>query len=337
MIPTASLVWLKKRIFIITALTGIMHALPGMAVDGVPRDWLREWPDTDFSKHSVEFKDIISGGPPKDGIPAIDNPRFKSLIAITDIKDTAPVISLQIGNDARAYPLSILMFHEIVNDTVGGVPVAVTYCPLCNAALVFRREVNGKMLDFGTTGKLRYSDMVMYDRQTESWWQQFLGEGIVGQYNGMRLEQIPSRIESFALFRERHRNGKVLVPNSNVARSYGRNPYMNYGSSEWPFLFRGDYDGPVPPLARVVAVGNDAWPLDLIRQKGKLSHDGLIIRWQSGQNSALDSSQIDQGRDVGNITVQRYAANGKLEDVIHHIPFAFAFKTFHPDGIIHKK
>ena len=125
------------------------------------------------------------------------------------IGNTEPVISLVIRDDARAYPLSILMWHEIVNDVVGGTPVTVTYCPLCNASLIFERTVENRMLDFGTTGKLRNSDLVMYDRQTESWWQQFGGDAIVGTMSGKRLRLVPSRLESFGRFRQRFPHGQV--------------------------------------------------------------------------------------------------------------------------------
>ena len=139
----------------------------------VPFGWKVEWRNTDFAKSTIDFSEVMSGGPPKDGIPAIDTPQFKTVSEIDDIQDREPVISLAINGDARAYPLRVLTWHEIANDTVGGVPVAVTFCPLCNAAIVFdRRLADGRVLDFGTTGKLRNSDLVMYDRQTESWWQQ---------------------------------------------------------------------------------------------------------------------------------------------------------------------
>jgi hypothetical protein len=164
------------------ALT-VFLGMPMDAIHADPMNWRVEWPRTDFSKRSVSFAQIKSGGLPKDGIPAIDAPRFDRLIGgnsagwSTALSDTEPVIALSVGDDARAYPLRVLIWHEIANDVIGGTPVTVTYCPLCNAALVFERAVDGRVLDFGTTGKLRYSDLVMYDRQTESWWQQFTGEG----------------------------------------------------------------------------------------------------------------------------------------------------------------
>ncbi len=300
------------------------------AANDVPRNWKYEWAKTDFRKTSIDFSDILEGGPPKDGIPSIDNPAFKAVWEIKDMGKKEPVISLNIKGDVRAYPVRILMFHEIVNDTVGGVPVTITYCPLCNAALVFERTLDGRVLDFGTTGKLRMSDMVMYDRQSESWWQQFTGEGIVGNYTGKMLKAIPSRIESFTLFKNRHPRGRVLVPNNDSMRRYGKNPYVKYDSERWPFLFKGDYKGPIRPLARVVAVGTDAWPLSLIKKKKTIEHNGLQLSWQSGQNSALDTRYIKRGKDIGNVIVTRGD-----EDVVYHIPFAFAFKAFNPKGTIY--
>jgi hypothetical protein len=140
------------------------------AIAAVPADWRTEWPRTDFANAAVPLHEIQSGGPPQDGIPSIDRPRFRIAAQHRGLDAQEPVIGLVVGVDARAYPLRILMWHEIVNDVVGGVPVAVTYCPLCNTSIVFDRRVDGRVLDFGTTGKLRHSDLVMYDRQTESWW-----------------------------------------------------------------------------------------------------------------------------------------------------------------------
>ena len=165
-----------------------------------PDRWRGEWSKTDFDQHSVAFSEILSGGPPKDGIPAIDDPQFSPVSEVEDLGPDEPVIGLAIDGEARAYPLSILIWHEIVNDQIGETPVSVTYCPLCNSAVVFDRRVEGRVLDFGTTGKLRNSDLVMYDRQTESWWQQFLGEAIVGEMTGTVLKSIPARLEAFSVF-----------------------------------------------------------------------------------------------------------------------------------------
>jgi hypothetical protein len=298
--------------------------------------WRAEWPKTDFSRHSINLSEIRSGGPPKDGIPSIDTPQFSAAADSKAIADTEPVIGLKIKGDVRAYPLSVLMWHEIVNDTVGGVPVSVTFCPLCNAAMVFDRRLDGRVLDFGTTGKLRKSDLVMYDRQTESWWQQFLGEAIVGELTGKRLKLVPARIESFANFKARAPMGKVLVPNEPARRDYGRNPYAGYDTLERPFLYDGDMPKGIAPLARVVTIGKEAWALDLLRKKRRIEAGDHVLTWTPGQNSALDSPQISAGRDVGNVVVQKKTKAG-LIDAVYGIDFAFAFHAFHPNGVIHTR
>tara|TARA_B100000315_G_scaffold5844_1_gene5856 strand:- start:850 stop:1917 length:1068 start_codon:yes stop_codon:yes gene_type:complete len=305
------------------------------------RKWVREWPRTDFSKHAVDLGEIFSGGPLKDGIPAIDLPRFTAVDKVRGLGRDEPVISLAVGGEMRAYPLSVLIWHEIVNDTVGGVPVTVTFCPLCNSSIVFDRRLSfggrERVLDFGTTGKLRRSDMVMYDRQTESWWQQFLGEAIIGELTGAELTMLPSRVESFARFRQRAKQagkeGRVLVPGNPDLRSYGRNPYAGYDSGR-PFLYAGKMPDGIAPLARVVVVGKEAWSLDLLRKRGAFDAGDLVFTWTPGQNSALDNARIARGRDVGNVTVQRRTGEG-LEDVVYDVNFAFAFTAFHPKGVMH--
>jgi hypothetical protein len=140
---------------------------------------------TDFARAGIDLAELRPGGPPKDGIPALDAPIGESLEAARGwLAGSAPVIALEVGGRARAYPLAILTWHEIVNDSLGGVPVVVTFCPLCHTALVFERTLDGVVHDFGTTGNLRHSDLVMYDRQTQTWWQQATGQAIVGALTG---------------------------------------------------------------------------------------------------------------------------------------------------------
>ena len=324
---------LPLSVTLVLTATAVFAVTAGFALAN-PAFWQSAWPNTDFSNTSIDLDEVMSGGPPKDGIQSIDDPVFVPVAEADDLAPTEPVLSLEIEGDARAYPLRVLIWHEIVNDVVGGQPVAVTYCPLCNSGVVFDRVVNGVATEFGTTGKLRNSDMVMYDRETESWWQQFLGEAIVGELTGTVLEIVPSRVESVERFAARHPDGKMLVPTNPATRSYGRNPYSGYDTSQWPFLYRGDYDGPVPPLARVVVVGDEAWTLEFLRAVGRIEQGDLVLTWEEGQNSALDAAQISRGRDVGNVVVQR-RVDGGLEDVAYDIPFAFVFHAFVPDGIIH--
>ncbi len=318
------------RRLLVPALALMLSIPPALAQVS---SWQGEWPSTDFTKSSIDFVEILSGGPPKDGIPAIDDPSFAP-VSQSGIAGVEPVISVAIGGDARAYPLQILMWHEIANDTVGGVPITVTFCPLCNTGIVFDRRVDGRVLDFGTTGKLRNSDLVMYDRQTESWWQQFTGEAIVGEMTGTYLDIVPARLESLEQFRARHPDGQILIPDNEGMRRYGANPYVGYDSQSRPYSF---YSGPLPdavaPLSRVVRVEDRAWALDLLRAKGRIEDGDLVITWSPGQVSALDDAWIAASFDVGNVVVQRTTAEGPV-DVPYTVDFAFAFSAFYPDATI---
>lgn len=312
------------RILIIGCL--IWGALPAIAD---PALWGREWPQTDFEKSTVEeWGEIISGGPPKDGIPALVNPAFTP-IDQADLPENEPVITVELPQQPpRAYPLRYLIWHEIVNDQIGTQPVAVTFCPLCNSGLTFDRRLDGRVLEFGVSGKLRGSDMVMYDRQTESWWQQALGRAIVGELTGAQLAPVASWMESVGQFRARNPDG-LIMDQPDFPRAYGRNPYVGYDGSTHPFLYSGalpPHD--IPALARVVRVGPRAWPLSRLRETGELSEAGVRLTWQAGQSSALDTAQIAKGRDVGSIRV-RHAAG---RDLPHDVMFAFAFHAFWPEG-----
>ena len=186
-----------------------------------PDTWRSEFPLTDFTRSAIAFDEIVSDGQTCDSIPPIDSPYFVPVSKVEDIGPLEPVLSLGINGDFRAYPLCILLWHEIVNDVVGGVRVLVSYCPLCNSGVVFDRRLSGRVLQFGNTGRLRHFDMVMYDRQTESWWQQFLGEALIGELTGAQLDMVPARLESFERFRARAPTGKLLVPAEPRTRPYG--------------------------------------------------------------------------------------------------------------------
>ena len=285
---------------------------------------------TDFSIHSVDLSEVISGGPPRDGIPPIDDPKFAPADTIVSVGDNEPVIVVAIDGDARAYPFSVLMWHEIANDEVGGEPVAVTYCPLCNAAIVFSRQLDGMMLDFGTTGRLRKSDLVMYDRQTESWWQQFSGEAIIGELTGKKLEMLPSVTMPYGKFKKTYPDGEVLVPNDPTIRRYGANPYAFYDSSDRPFLYRGDLPEGIEPMERVVIAESGGTPLIVtlraVRERERFAHGDVTIDWQAGMASALDNPQIKKGRDVGHVSAKRGD-----EPIVHHVTFAFVAHAFHPE------
>ncbi len=264
---------------------------------------------TDISKALVPLDEIRSGGPPPDGIPAIDRPSFATPVdAARWIAAKEPVLALEIKGDARAYPLQILMWHEIVNDVVGGVPVAITFCPLCNSGIVFKRVVDGAILDFGTSGKLYKSDLVMYDRQSHSLWAQIEGRAIVGARAGARLTLIPANTLSFEDWRAMHPAGKVLSRDTGHSRTYGLNPYESYDQAQLgPFLFTGRLDPRRPPKERVVGIkrGDMAraypWPV-LVEHRVIHDHLGdlaLVVFYQPGTLSTLDHREIQRSRAVG--------------------------------------
>ena len=279
-----------------------------------------EW-KTDFTSHSVPLSEIMSGGPTKDGIPAIDRPEFITVAAANEwVKPQEPVVFFERGGDTRAYPLQILIWHEIANDTVGGVPVAITFCPLCHTAIAFDRRVDARVLDFGTTGRLRFSDLVMYDRQTESWWQQATGEAIVGELTGAHLTPLPAQIISWDTFTRAFPRGKVLSRRTGYRRAYGQNPYAGYDNIDSsPFLYRGPRDARLRPMERVVtvSVGMDdaAYPFTVL-QKVHVVNDTvggrkIAVLFESGVTSALDQSSIAGSRDVGTAAVFDRTVNGR--------------------------
>ena len=288
----------------------IPKVLPDLLPDELPPLGADGQFTTDFSRHTVLYSDILSGGPPKDGIPAIDNPTFTSVqVADEYLEDLEPVVFLQIGEDARAYPLQVLTWHEIVNDVVDGKPVAVTFCPLCNTAIAFDSTFDGQQLDFGTTGRLRFSNLIMYDRQTETWWQQATGEAIAGEYAGQQLTFLPASIIGWGEFKENFPEGQVLSRETGFNRDYGRNPYAGYDNiNNSPFLFRGPQTpGVLPAMARVLTIDLEgeavAYPYELLQAQGAvndtLSGSEIVVLWQPGTASALDASRIAEGEDVG--------------------------------------
>ncbi len=295
-----------------------------------PSRWKNEWPNTDFQTSTLtNWAEIISGGPPKDGIPAIDDPRFINVSDDTQLTAREAVITVELdGQRPRAYPIRYLMWHEIVNDRIGNTPVAVTFCPLCNSGITFDRRAKGSVLSFGVSGKLRNSDMVMYDRETESWWQQATGEGIVGDMTGVELTALPTWMESWQEYATRNPDGLVMAQPA-TSRSYGRNPYLGYDGSQRPFLYNGELPPhDVPALMRVIRVGDRAWTMERLRREEEITEAGITLTWTSGQASALDKSHVGEGKNVGTVRVR----NAKGTNLPHDVMFAFAFHAFWPNG-----
>ena len=282
----------------------LLPALAGPARGQMPTG---EFPKTDFDKRTVELSEIISGGPPRDGIPAVDEPRYATTVGASEWLDPdEPVIAVEIGGEARAYPLQILIWHEIANDELGGAPIAVTFCPLCNSAIVFDRRFDGEVLDFGTTGRLRLSDLVMYDRQTETWWQQLTGTGIIGEHAGRELVRLPSAIVAWNDFRTAFPDATVLSRETRHSRAYGSNPYAGYDSATQPFLLRGAPDPRLPAMERVLHVtaggAERIYPFGAFTDEpvinDEVGGEPVVVMSRGGTLSVLDQRRIAESRRI---------------------------------------
>jgi hypothetical protein len=306
-------------------------AAGGAAADGSPREDVPSAlrlgvEDPQLPQPLVDPTEVVSGGPPPDGIPPIDDPAFVTPQEVDWLAGDEPVIALEIDGEHRAYPVQVLIWHEIVNDELAGTPVAVTYCPLCNSALAFDRRLGDRLLTFGTSGKLYRSDLVMYDRQTESLWSQIEGRAIAGHLTGEELERVPVQTVTWDQWRAAHPDGQVLSRDTGVERPYGTNPYVGYDEAgEDPFLFRGEADPRLLPKERVLALGGEedpvAVPLAALAEARvvELEVDGQqVVAWAvEGLRSAL--------------AVDGPLAGAQLRRVEHLDTFWFAWAAFHPD------
>jgi hypothetical protein len=277
-----------------------------------------------FPDPLVPPEEILSGGPPPDGIPPIDDPQFIDVGEADEwLEDAEPVVVLEVGAESRAYPVQIMIWHEIVNDLVAKVPVSVTYCPLCNSAVSYVREVDGHETTFGTSGRLYASALVMYDRATESLWTHYDWRAVVGLLTGHRLEPVASPLLAWSDFKASHPDGQVLDRDSTgFSRSYGVNPYVGYDNpDERPFLFRGEVDDRSFAMQRVVGVTTDqaarAWTLEAISGQGPTATNSsvgdtpVVIFWTPGQTSALETERVEGGRDVGSVGVFSPVLDGR--------------------------
>ncbi len=267
----------------------------------------RSFPKIDLSRRAVSLGEIRSVIPP-DAIPAINEPRFLSLEEASEwLSGESPVVAFERNGDARAYPLEILTWHEIVNDVVGGEPVIVTYCPLCNSAIAFSRLVDGEERTFGVSGSLRRSDLIMYDRETETLWQQLTGEAIVGHHTGTVLEFLPAQLVSFEEFAAAFADGMVLSRETGHARNYGQNPYPFYDGSGRTLFPVGEFSDQLSPKERVLTLEIEgetaAFPFsalsELVVIEAEVGGGPVVAFWQPGQVSALDDQFIIGSRNVG--------------------------------------
>lgn len=276
---------------------------------------------TDTSKRIVDLEEITVVVP-RNTFPKIDYPKFIGKEeGLREFFKHEPVISVAINGETKAYPLNILTMHEISNDSLGGIPILPTYCPLCNSSIVYDRRLKHKgkeyLLDFEVSGMLRNSDMIMADKQTETWWQQLMGLGLVGELADVRLEVIPSLVISVDDFFSRYPNGKILSPETGTTSQvrYGTNPYENYDNeNNKPYERYFDHtklDARLSPMERLIDIkgsdGYKVYPFSVIAKEGVINdhYDGrnIVIFYKEGTVSVLDKKEIAKSKDIGSATV----------------------------------
>ena len=315
------------------SLSGLRSALAVLAMD--PEADFATWEQhlNDLPPPSIDLRELRRGGPPPDGIPPIDNPVLIPVNEVDFLTDTEPVVTIDINGEARAYPIQILIWHEIVNDKVGDTPITVTYCPLCNSALAYERTVsftdvsNGDtseelILDFGTSGLLLNSSLVMYDRRTETLWSHFTAQAVHGLLVGTELTTLPVGMVAWGAWRDAHPNGLVLSTDTGFERDYGQSPYPGYDTSPTPFLFQGEVDGQLTAMTRIVGISDTlrdtsqalAVPLiNLAEEKvihTEFAEADIVMWWVPGMNSALNLHDIVFSKDVGSVGVFSRLVNG---------------------------
>jgi hypothetical protein len=302
-----------RKVLGLLALTALAAAAQTLPVAGTFR--------TDLSKRSIDLKELRGGGPPKDGIPSIDDPKFVSAEAARAwLDDREPVMWVEHDGETRVYPLQILIYHELVNDSIGDLPFLVSYCPLCQSAVVFDRRLDGKTYTFGVSGMLRNSDMVMYDRETDSLWQQLTGDAIVGELTGKVLTVFTSRLTHFGIVRETRPAARVLSRETGVNRPYGQTPYVGYERGGG-LMFPANYPHArqIRPLDRLVVMRRGdkavAYPLAEVARagvkEGKVAGEKFAIFFDPAAVSALDARFIKESEEIGSTGVFAPVVDGR--------------------------
>jgi hypothetical protein len=280
----------------------------------------------DTSRHSIPVDDIYDGGPGKDGIPAILQPKFISAQEADQslLKKNDRVLGIVHKGQSRAYPIKILNWHEIVNDRIGGDSRVVTYCPLCGTGMVFDTQVNGRKLTFGVSGLLYQSDMLLYDHQTESLWSQIKSEAVTGSMTGARLKLLPSTHTNWESWKAMHPDTVVLSDDPGYGRNYDRDPYQGYETSERLMFGVNATNKKYHPKEKVIGVeigkATKAYPFsELSKAKSPLKD---VV--------AKKPIQIFYDRKTRTAII-RDEQNREIPSVVG---FWFAWYTFHPETLL---
>lgn len=285
---------------------------------------------TDGVKHSVPLKEIVGGGPSKDGIPSIDNPKFISFKESDKLlTGEEPGISIDIDGVQRFYPFAILVWHEIVNDNINGKRILVTYCPLCLSGIVFDPLVLGERVEFGTSGKLWNSNLVMYDRKTDSLWSQILGEAIAGEETGVKLTILPSEQIRYKNFKNIYPNGEVLSQDTGIFKPYGDDPYEGYYTSSTIISRVNNTDDrlDVKDIVMGIVINGDkkAYWVEAVKRDEKIEEEvgekNIIVEY----NKEFEAVQIFEKKEDG--------SRGKINAIPN---FWFAWVAVHPGTEVYK-
>ena len=274
-------------------------------------------------KYIVDPSKILSGGPPKDGIPSIDNPKFVSVSDADEwIEDNELVLGIIYKDIKRVYPLQIMVWHEIVNDVISGDPILITYCPLCGSGIAFERTIDGEEVEFGTSGKLYNSNLVMYDRKTDSYWTQIDGKAIIGELTGMELKEVSIDTVTWRDWKAAHPDSEVLNQDTGYSRPYGNDPYGSYYNDSFIFFPVENEDNRIH--AKTVIFG--------------IEIDGVYKAYQEEDVKKGDISDVVKGVSI---TVSRDKAgivsiiDSEGNEIIKERDFWFAWYAFHPDTLLY--
>ncbi len=278
-------------------------------------------------KYLVDPNKLVGGGPPKDGIPSIDNPKFVSLEEADQwIEDNELVLAIIYKGVKKVYPLQILVWHEIVNDEIGGDPILITYCPLCGTGIAYERKINGEEVKFGVSGKLYNSNLVMYDRKTNSYWSQIDGLAIVGELAATKLTPISIDTIVWRDWKKAHPDSQVLSQQTGFARPYGSDPYGNYYEDSFLFFPVENNDARVHPKTVVFGIEFSgfykAYKEDDLEELGVIEDTigGIRIRVVREDSGQVRITNLETG-----------------EEIVKERGFWFAWYAFHPETELYGK